>query len=523
MEIELGSKMAAINEKMIPHNDILIVDDEVANLKLLAQLLAQQGYQVRPAERPQLAIDSARAQPPALILLDVKMPKMDGFEVCRRLKQDERTHDIPIIFISALQDVLDRVRGFNAGGVDFITKPIQEDEVLARVRTHMDLHSLKRNLEEMVAIRTAELESEILERRQAEKKLANSEAKYRGLVENSIVGVFASTIEGSMTFVNDAMARMFDFDNPEEMMAHRTPELWADPGDRSLFVAEMKKRARVTNFEAVTLSHTGRRIDVLFSARQVGNDILGMVMDITERKQAEQKLLDYQQRLKAMASQLALVEEKERRRIAVDLHDHVGQSLALARIQLASARNSAAEPMFADQLESISDTLLEALEDTQQLMLELSSSALSESGLSAAISEWLELRIGSRHGIKTEFIDNFSDVPGKKLDPNVKAIIFRNVRELLINIVKHARAKKITVRLEDRGKVMRIIVEDDGMGFDPSVVTQTWGKTGGFGLFSIKELMADLSGSLRIVSQPGKGCTAILSVPFGNDDNQEKS
>jgi len=112
-------------------NDILIVDDEMPNLKLLSELLGREGYQVRPANNPQLAIDSALAQPPKLILLDVKMPQMDGFEVCERLKQDERTRDIPIIFISALQDVEDRVRGFNVGGVDFITKPFYDSEVLA--------------------------------------------------------------------------------------------------------------------------------------------------------------------------------------------------------------------------------------------------------------------------------------------------------------------------------------------------------------------------------------------------------
>ena len=102
--------------------NILIIDDEIANLKLLKELLSHEGYQVRPADHPQVAIDSALTQPPALILLDVRMPDMDGFEVCKRLKQDERTRDIPIIFISALQDVKDKVRGFNVGGVDFISK-----------------------------------------------------------------------------------------------------------------------------------------------------------------------------------------------------------------------------------------------------------------------------------------------------------------------------------------------------------------------------------------------------------------
>lgn len=137
--------------------DILIVDDEMPNLKLLSELLGRQGYQVRPANNPQMAIDAALRQPPALILLDVRMPEMDGFEVCKRLKQDERTHDIPIIFISALQDVEDRVRGFNVGGVDFISKPFQDSEVLARVRTHLELRSMQLHLEALVEKRTAEV------------------------------------------------------------------------------------------------------------------------------------------------------------------------------------------------------------------------------------------------------------------------------------------------------------------------------------------------------------------------------
>jgi len=246
-------------------------------------------------------------------------------------------------------------------------------------------------------------------------------------------------------------------------------------------------------------------------------------MDITERKKAEQKIIDYQQRLKALTSQLTIAEEKERRAIAADLHDHVGQSLALALIQLASARKFASESKLAEMLDDISDTLLKTLEDTQLLMLELSSPAMHEIGLSSAISEWLESQIGNRHSLKTEVIDNIPDNRRKTLDPNVRTMLFRNVRELLINVVKHARANKVSVRLEDRSPNIRIIIEDDGIGFDPRAMIQAGSKFGGFGLFSIEEFMADLGGSLRIVSEPGKGCTAILSVPFGVDDRQERS
>ena len=106
------------------------------------------------------------------------------------------------------------------------------------------------------------------------------------------------------------------------------------------------------------------------------------------------------------------------------------------------------------------------------------------------------------------------------LDSDIRTILFRNVRELVVNVVKHARANKVSVRLEDRSPSIRIIVEDDGIGFDPRATTQAGIRTGGFGLFSVEELMADLGGSLRIVSEPGKGCTAILSAPFIVNDSR---
>lgn len=113
MKSEPGNKRAYKNNKMNLANDILIVDDEAPNLQLLTQLLPEAGYRVRPADRSQLAVESALAQPPTLILLDVRMPEMDGFEVCRRLKQNEYTRDIPIIFISPLQEMQDKTIHLN--------------------------------------------------------------------------------------------------------------------------------------------------------------------------------------------------------------------------------------------------------------------------------------------------------------------------------------------------------------------------------------------------------------------------
>jgi phosphoserine phosphatase RsbU/P len=126
---------------------ILVVDDNPANLRLLAQFLSENGYTIRAVTSGQRALASAGLNPPDLILLDIRMPEMDGYEVCRQLKSNLKTSEIPVLFISALDDIQDKVTAFGCGGVDYITKPFQFEEVIARIKTHLDLRRLQRNLE----------------------------------------------------------------------------------------------------------------------------------------------------------------------------------------------------------------------------------------------------------------------------------------------------------------------------------------------------------------------------------------
>ncbi|MDP3131915.1 MAG: response regulator, partial [Burkholderiaceae bacterium] len=123
--------------------NVMVVDDTPANLKLLDELLRRQGYGVRLFPRGALALKAAAAQAPDLILLDIMMPDMDGFEVCRQIKATPGLQDVPVIFISALADTDHKIRAFAEGGVDYVTKPFQEGEVLARVGTHLTLHAMR--------------------------------------------------------------------------------------------------------------------------------------------------------------------------------------------------------------------------------------------------------------------------------------------------------------------------------------------------------------------------------------------
>ena len=146
---------------------ILIVDDTPANLRLLSQVLEDRGYHVRIANHGRRALEAVNASPPDLILLDILMPEMTGYQVCEQLKAQPQTRDIPIIFISALDATADKINAFTVGGVDYITKPFQFDEVLARVRTHLALRLLQKSLE----LKNSQLEQEIAERLRAEAML----------------------------------------------------------------------------------------------------------------------------------------------------------------------------------------------------------------------------------------------------------------------------------------------------------------------------------------------------------------
>jgi diguanylate cyclase (GGDEF)-like protein len=167
-----------MQQKNTSKADILLVDDTPENLRLLSTALTQQGYKVRSVINGRMALMGARAATPDLVLLDICMPDMSGYEVCEKLKADPKTADVPVMFISALDEVVDKVKAFDVGGVDFITKPFHFEEVLARVENQLTIQILQRSLTELntqlearVTQRTQELQREVQERKRAQEKL----------------------------------------------------------------------------------------------------------------------------------------------------------------------------------------------------------------------------------------------------------------------------------------------------------------------------------------------------------------
>jgi len=189
--------------------NVLVVDDTIENLRLLEGLLTEQGYDVRTAPSGPLALRSIQAVLPDLVLLDIMMPDMDGYQVCDALQADERTREIPIIFISALDAEDDKVKGFEKGAVDFVTKPFQAREVLARVRTHLTLRGLQRHLQE----KNACLEQEIVQRTRAEAELQEANAskdKFFSILGHDLRGPFSVLISLTEVLLED-----FDLYSPD--------------------------------------------------------------------------------------------------------------------------------------------------------------------------------------------------------------------------------------------------------------------------------------------------------------------
>ena len=358
--------------------------------------------------------------------------------------------------------------------------------------------------------------------RERASELARSEERFRATFEQAAVGIAHVAPDGRLLRINQRFGDIVGY--PLEELKEFTFQDITHPDDLDADLEHVQQlldgKDDTYSMEKRYFRKDGKIVWVNLTVSLIREDtgeprwFVSVIEDITRRKAAEEKIRKYQERLKGLASQITVAEERERQRIATELHDRIGQTLALARLQVTLAREATSTEELESILDDISDSMLEASQDARRLVSDLSYPSMNELGLGAAISDWIEKRqLEERYDIKTKFIDHLSQKRREALSDDARAILFRNVRELLTNVIKHAQADSVSVRLEDADSCIRAIVRDDGVGFDPEEVLRGTQKEAGFGLFSIEERMADLGGSTEIESAPGQGCTVTLTIP----------
>ena len=278
---------------------ILIVDDTPTNLEVLLDFLEDSGFQVLVAENGESAIEEAEYAPPDLILLDVLMPGMDGFETCRRLKSNKVSQDIPVIFMTALSDTVDKVRGLSLGAVDYITKPLQHEEVLARIKLHLNLRNLTKTLQGQ----NLHLEREISERKRVEEKLRHQKAELAEW-KNRYEAVIKAT--GQILYDWDSHTNEIAYGgNLEQIIGYSMAQMsgglnrWLElvhPDDRNFFNKEIDRvlatkqpfhlEYRVCRKDNTYITVEDNGYFFLDSTGEVVR-MVGFIVDITVRKQAE--------------------------------------------------------------------------------------------------------------------------------------------------------------------------------------------------------------------------------------------
>jgi PAS domain S-box-containing protein len=497
---------------------ILVVDDESDSRTQLTAVLSAEGYPVRAADNGELALRSVGVKRPQLILLDIRMPGIDGFEVSRRLKENQDTRDIPIIFLSAGRELPERIEGFRLGGVDFVTKPFQREELLARVRTHMELARLRTNLEKQVAERTAELRE--------------SEERFRILANTAPVMIWVSGPDKRCTFCNK---RWLDFTGrtvEQELGDGWSNGVHPEDLDRCMSIYTSAFDAR----QSFQMEYRLRRADgeyrwildhgvPLFAPGGGFRGYIGSCLDTTDLKRSQEEALR-RQKLESVGVLAA--------GIAHDFNNLLGSIVADTDLALSEIE---AGSLPIEEIQEIRRVAFRASEIVRELMVYSGQETAADFEpvqielLIKDMVELLKISVSKHVSFVTDFDDNLPSVRGHP--PQIRQVVMN----LIINASeaigdKHGTITVSATRVAGKdsgderamelnpGDYVRLEVSDNGCGmteeqtrkvFDPFFTTKFAGR--GLGLAVVQGIVRAHGGTIHARSAAGRGTTFQVFFP----------
>ena len=482
---------------------ILLADDyQIARQGLRSLLEREPDLEVvAEAENGQTAVRLARELCPEVAILDLSLPDLQGVELVRQVVT--ASPGARVVAMSMHADRRFAVNILKAGALGYLLKDCAFEELVRAIRTvvaHKNFIS---------SILSGLVFQDYME------AIRDSETRFRTIFEGATIGFALVDRDGRIIESNPALQTLLGL-SQEELRCQLFTS-FAQPEDeercRVLFQQLVAGQRHSIQMEKQYLRKDGQaawgHLTVSRFRGGEGEDqfAIGMLEDITLRKQAEADIRTYQQQLRSMASELSLTEERERRRLATELHDHVGQILALAQIKLGAVRESAGNALVGP-MDEIRQLVEQTIQYTRSVTFELSPPILYDLGFEAAV-EWLAEMMQEQHGLRIQV----QAAKGPKLlNDEIRVLLFQAVRELLVNVIKHAQASQVRISIGREAKNMFIKVEDNGVGLPVSLDAPLAGR--GFGLFSIRERLKYMGGHLEAESEPGQGTRVTLTVPL---------
>jgi len=559
------------------NQNILIVDDTPKNIQVIGTILKKEGYMISIAQSGKQALDIIRHEPPDLILLDIIMPEMDGFETCSHLKKNPETSDIPVIFLSALSDIDNKVKGFSAGAVDYVTKPIQQEELMARVTTHLTIQRYREHLKEEVRLRTIELETrageleiannqlntEIVERKHAEKELIHLRNMLTNIIDSMPSVLIGIDSQGIVSQWN----RKAEKESGISAIAARGQEL---NKVFPVFAQDMEKvynacrKGQVQKEEKVATETNGdiRYSDVMVYPL-ISNGSDGAVIrvdDITEKVRMEEIMVQNEKTLLIGGLAAGIAHEINNQLAGIIqtvnvMADRLGKDgKNPANIQAAEKAGTTMETIqdymagrnITQMLTTINDTghRMAAIVDNILNFARKNDGRASTHIISELIDKTIELAMADYGPGKQYDFKKIKLI--KEYEDNQQALICEGdkIQQVLLNIFRNgAQAMQVAgkdnpqfiirIRSEDNSQTACIEIEDNGPGmdeqtrqriFEPFFTTKAAGAGTGLGMsISCFIITENHGGEIDVETSPGSGAKFIIRLPYDRDNTAEQN
>lgn len=341
----------------------------------------------------------------------------------------------------------------------------------------------------------------------------NSKSIYKALFDNSFSAMLLiDPITGDIIDANQASTDFYGLSRKNLLEKNIRDIDVSDSVEVSSWLNDIcRKRSSKRLTKHVLNDGSVRNVEMYISRIKISMKevIYSIILDVTEKIRAEQQLQRHQKKLKALASELLLSEEQERRKISIDVHDRISQSLVMTKMKIEKLHEQLVQPERKELSQEILEEINKTIQDTRDLTFDLNSPVLEEFGFEAAISDWMIENVQRKNGIKCILE---SDNSITRFDKDIEIMLFRSVRELFLNVIKHAQAKMVKFSVRNIGESIEIIVQDDGKGFNYNAVHNR-GNSRALGLFSIKERLEYLQGRLEIGSENNVGSKIKIVLP----------